>query len=425
MRNIIQDILVNISLFSAAWIIGRKLPRRSWFWLRTAVSFAGFCVLRQLYFNGFVPLFTRQNQLFANILGYATLLGLTAVAVAVCFDSDFWAALFCGGTSYCVQHICQRTYRVFAKFVLKDAPEHLHILCFLGVIVCYMLLLYLFVRKLPVDRILVNNKGVLVATLIIIASTSVLDLTFFRAVWEGGDLLWMCIYVSSIMMSLLILALQFNMAASRKKDIELDTIKDILEQERSQYYFEKTMIDMVNIKCHDLKHQIAALDQSAQRKLEEDLSAVVEAYDSNFKTGNVALDVVLTRKNFDCKGRGISLTCVAKGECLDFMSELDIYSLFGNILDNAIEATDKLEDPERRVINLTVFQEGYFVRIHEENYFGGALTFSGGLPETTKKDTAYHGIGLKSIKMLAQKYDGSLKIDTVDGRFVLDIMFSV
>ncbi len=425
MRSVIQDILVNISLFSAAWIIGRRLPRRKLFWLRTAVCFAVFCVLRQLFFNGLVPLLDPTYKILWSTCGYAGLLGMTTVSVMLCFDSDFWAALFCGGTSYCVQHICQRTYRIFAKFVLKGAPEYLHILSFLGLLIFYMLLLYIFVKKLPIDRIVVSNRGVLVATLVIIASTSVLDLTFFRAMREGGLLLRVCIYISTIMMSALILALQFNMASSRKKDIELDTIKDLLEQERSQYYFEKTMIDMVNIKCHDLKHQIAALDQSAQKKLEEDLSQVVEAYDSNFKTGNVALDVVLTRKNFDCKGRGISLTCVAKGECLDFMSELDIYSLFGNILDNAIEATDKLEDPERRVINLTVFQEGYFVRIHEENYFGGALTFSGGLPETTKKDTAYHGIGLKSIRMLAQKYDGSLKIDTVDGRFILDIMFSV
>ncbi len=56
MRNVIQDILVNISLFSAAWIIGRRLPRRKLFWLRTAVCFAVFCVLRQLFFNGLVPL---------------------------------------------------------------------------------------------------------------------------------------------------------------------------------------------------------------------------------------------------------------------------------------------------------------------------------------------------------------------------------
>ena len=152
---------------------------------------------------------------------------------------------------------------------------------------------------------------------------------------------------------------------------------------------------------------------------------MIEAYDSSFRTGNVALDVVLTRENFNCKEKNVKLTCVANGACLNFMSEVDVYSLFGNILDNAIEASEKLEDPEKRIISLTVSQEGYFVNIHAENYFCDHLTFTDGLPETTKLDTVYHGYGLKSIRMLVQKYEGSLKISTNEDRFVLDILFSV
>ena len=151
----------------------------------------------------------------------------------------------------------------------------------------------------------------------------------------------------------------------------------------------------------------------------------MNAYDSSFHTGNIALDVVLTRESFSCGEKNISMTCLADGKCLDFISEVDIYSLFGNILDNAIEATEKVPDPEKRLLTLDIAQEGYFVHIRVENYFTDKLTFTNGLPDSTKGDSLYHGFGMKSIKMLVQKYGGSLKVYTKGERFVLDIMFSV
>lgn len=425
MRDIIQDILGNICLFAAAWIIAYRMPKRKMFWVRTVLCFAVFCVLRHLYFDSIVPLIEGDDWSISNMLGFTVLLGLTTASVAIAFDCGFWPALFCGSTSYCLQHICQRTYLLLSRLWLNDAPEILYVLLFVGIMAVCLAALCLFIRKFHIDRIVVDNKYLLMVSLVIIASAMVLDLVMFRAMHEGGNLLRYCIYISSILISSLVFVLQFSMVSRKKKELELDAIKAMLDEERSQYYFEKSMIEMVNIKCHDLKHQIAALDQADRKKLRDDIKPVVDAYDSSFRTGNVALDVVLTREKFNCKEKGITLTCVANGKCLEFMSEVDVYSLFGNILDNAIEATEKLEDKEKRVISLTVAQDGYFINIHAENYYCDTLTFSDGLPETTKKDTVYHGFGLKSIRMLVHKYDGSMKLTTNEDRFVLDIMFSV
>ena len=425
MRDIIQDTLGNLSLIAAAWVVAGVTPRRENFWARTALCFVGICLLRYLYFNVLTVGFFGNAGRIMNMLGFAVLMLMTAGSVAVAFDCSFWTALFCGSVGYSLQHICQRTYMILSRELIQALPEAAHILIYVGIVAVCLLLINLLLKRLKIDRIVVDNKSLLLASVLVVGSTTVLDLLTFRAMHIGGHPLRYCVAVSSIIISILTVALQFCMVTGKRRELELDTIKTLLEEERRQYFFEKSMIEMVNIKCHDLKHQIASLDKEGQKKLREDIRPVIEAYDSSFRTGNVALDVVLTRENFNCKEKNVKLTCVANGACLNFMSEVDVYSLFGNILDNAIEASEKLEDPEKRIISLTVSQEGYFVNIHAENYFCDHLTFTDGLPETTKLDTVYHGYGLKSIRMLVQKYEGSLKISTNEDRFVLDILFSV
>lgn len=425
MPNLFQDFLGNLSLIAAAWVIAGNTPRRENFWARTVLCFAVVCLARYVYFDVLTAGLSGDVDRYCNMLGFAVLMLMTAGAVALAFDCSFWTALFCGSVGYSLQHICQRTYMILSKELIAELPEAIHVLTYVLIVTACMLLSGLLLKRLKIDRIVVDNKYLLLASMLVVGSTTVLDLLFFRAINTPGYALRYCIWTSSILISLLTVALQFSMVTSKRREIELDTIKTLLEEERRQYFFEKSMIEMVNIKCHDLKHQLAAMDKEGQKKLSEDIQPVIDAYDSSFRTGNVALDVVLTRENFNCKEKNVKLTCVANGACLTFMSEVDVYSLFGNILDNAIEATEKLEDPEKRVISLTVAQEGYFVNIHAENYYSDKLTFTDGLPETTKLDTVYHGYGLKSIRMLVQKYDGSLKIGTNEDRFVLDILFSV
>lgn len=410
-------------MFLGAGIIAWKTPKRKLFWLRAAGCFAVFCVLRWLYFSVLSQLIPFEVRYYINMIGFAVLLLLLSTAVVVCFDCDVWTGLFCGSTSYSAQHVCQRSYMLWSRLLLKNSIATLHILLFVFFIILTCGLLFLIMRKLKIDKIVVDNKYLLAITVIIVMTSVVLDLISFRALQGSSDLLWCCIHISSIFISALILTLQISMVTGKKVEIERDTVKEMLESEREQYYFEKSMIDIVNIRVHDLKHRLSKEGLTEEEKKE--VESAVKAYDSSFKTGNTALDVVLTRKNFACRENGIELTCAAQGDSLGFMSEADVYSLFGNILDNAIEASEKLEDKGKRVISLSIRKNGYFVSIHAENYFAGKLNFSGGLPQTTKKDAGLHGYGLKSIGMLVDKYGGSMKVGTKEDRFFLDIMLTL
>ena len=102
----------------------------------------------------------------------------------------------------------------------------------------------------------------------------------------------------------------------------------------------------------------------------------------------------------------------------------DICSLFGNILDNAIEATQQVRIEERRLINLSVRQHKGFIIIECENYSENKLEIEKGrtLPGTTKGDKIRHGFGLKSIQKVAEKYNGAMTITLQDGWFQVRVL---
>ena len=116
---------------------------------------------------------------------------------------------------------------------------------------------------------------------------------------------------------------------------------------------------------------------------------------------------------------------MADGECLDFMQESDIYSLFGNAIDNAIEAVIKLSDDEKRIIGVKVCAVGNMITVNIHNFYEYDIRFNHetGLPETSKKNKNIHGYGMKSIRYIVEKYDGSLSVKAKDGIFRLDILF--
>mgnify|MGYP000110845584 FL=1 len=63
--------------------------------------------------------------------------------------------------------------------------------------------------------------------------------------------------------------------------------------------------------------------------------------------------------------------------------------------------------------------------VQEENYFCGGLDFKDGLPQTTKDDKNYHGFGMRSIRMIVNKYEGALSAYAKDGVYYLNIIFSL
>ena len=207
---------------------------------------------------------------------------------------------------------------------------------------------------------------------------------------------------------------------------ELEAVQNVLQNQYVQYKQSRESIDLINYKYHDLKHQIAVLrSEEDPKKREEFLNRMEEGirqYEAQNKTGNKVLDTVLTTKSLYCNKHGITFTCVADGTLLDFMDVMDICSIFGNALDNAIECEMKIPEKEKRLIHVTVSKQRNFLILRFENYYEDKLQYNEGALTTTKKEKEYHGYGLKSIKYTVDKYEGAVSIDTKDNWFDLKIL---
>ena len=178
---------------------------------------------------------------------------------------------------------------------------------------------------------------------------------------------------------------------------------------------------------HDIKNHLLAIGKMSEGGSERvndyigSLIGELEPYESLVETGNELLNGILSEKLSAAKSKGISLEIQADCSGLGFVSDTDLCTIFGNALDNAIEACEKVEPAEDRVIRVKSEALAGHEFITVTNSCVGTVDVSGGIPFTTKEDKKLHGIGIRSMKRTLEKYSGDLIIKPEKGRFTLAI----
>lgn len=283
-----------------------------------------------------------------------------------------------------------------------------------GVVFTVLYFMEHYLRK-DVEELQITKRELLASLCIVLIVYCVSNMSYLNPNWLFSSFLAKDIFIIRTLVDLCGVVLLYAYHIQLKEvqtRFEMDMLQNIMQMQYSNYQLSKESIDMVNQKYHDLKHQIMLLKAEADAKQSvrylEQIEREVKIYEAQNKTGNKVLDIVLTSKSAYCQGEGIELKSVVEGSLLNFMDDMDISALFGNILDNAIEAVKKLPDKERRLIRLYVVQEKQFLRICAENYCEENIHFKKGMPVTTKKDKRIHGYGMKSIQSAVKKYNGSV-----------------
>ncbi|HIW02966.1 MAG TPA: GHKL domain-containing protein [Candidatus Protoclostridium stercorigallinarum] len=423
------ELLVAEGLFT--W----KLRRRRFFVLRLAAALA-VCALAAFFF----PV-AAYNAAYASLM-FSSLFAVSLLGIKFCFREPWKNVLFCAFLSYTVQHlafVCYNLIVVAMNLVeagaigtyLEEAESNYNVFTALAYVFCYYIiywLSYLFCGT-RIERhkdLSVGSSGLLLlsaAILLVVVLFNAVVVYYSAAHYDRVHLI--VSFLSGAVSCVLVLVIQFGLVDNNMLRREMDTVQLLRHQEQEQYALAKENIDIINVKCHDLKHKFAAFRGRLEESEINEMENAVMIYDSIVKTGNEVLDVVLTEKSLTAGKNGIRLTVTADDSDLSFMSRSDQYSLFGNIVDNAFEAVMKLHDEEMRVISLDVHTTGKLLSVHLENYFSGAIRFAGGLPETTKSDKRFHGFGMKSVRMIAEKYGGNVTVRTDGGLFLLDILVPV
>lgn len=227
----------------------------------------------------------------------------------------------------------------------------------------------------------------------------------------------MFVKVLIAIMYLVIIAIRAGLVTRQKIETELQITESLLRQEKKRYTEMRDSIEVINMRCHDLKRQLSKLQNKLTQEEVDALREAIEIYDSNINTGNEIVDTVLYQKELYCRKNGIRLSWVCDGKCLSFISPSSLYALLENAMENAIEATINLPE-EQKIITINAFQEGGSVQIEVSNYFDSEKEAQHG---TTKEDKVHHGLGLKSMRYIASSYGGTIETSCVDNIFILNI----
>lgn len=258
---------------------------------------------------------------------------------------------------------------------------------------------------------------------------SILVYTIFLNLRMSDESILYSVYSTYIVGDLFCLLLLFNLFYESGLKQKYRIMEQLLYAEQRMQKMNRENTELINRKCHDLKQQINAL-RSMGKSAEMDaylreIEQATEFYESNIRTGNKMLDLLLMEKLLYCKQHRIKLSCIVEGEKLAFIDSMDLYSLFGNALDNAIESVVQETDVEKRTISFKVASQGKILSIHFENYIGHELEFADDLPLTTKSDKEYHGFGMMSIRYIVEKYGGTMQISATDNLFQLNILMLI
>lgn len=208
--------------------------------------------------------------------------------------------------------------------------------------------------------------------------------------------------------------------------VALAQTEALLKAQQEQYYQSQRNIEELNRIHHDLKHYVAAIREEDSAALRStylaELEDSIRGYESQIDTGNPTLDVILNSKMERCLRENISMTNVVDGQAVAFMDLVRLSALFGNALDNAIEASLRIDNPDERHIKVSVYRRLDFVMIKVENHTRTAVTLERGLPRTTKRDRTRHGYGLANMRSIVESYEGTMTIDVEDGWFTVRML---
>ena len=382
-----------------------------------------------------------ENWILENALFYGILFVLMVATVTGLYQIKILDALDITTTGYIVQNLCSQFVQILfrkdtvrmmnqAIYAAADKKEvMLRVLIgtfksFPIMLVCYLILYIPFQNKTNRTNYTEATRRKLLY-ISLLALLCVLFVSSYRDTHAAESFaLMLASRLLSMLCCLLLLIMKTGILQLNSVEQETDTLKRLRVAEREQYEQKKETVELINIKCHDLKHLIDRMGKQgmapAQSELNE-MKKLIRIYDSSVKTGNETLDVILTERSLYCEKYGIRLSCIADGSRLSFMSVTDIGSLFGNALENAIQAVQKLDNPDDRIISLKVEEKGGMLLIRVENSYAETLEFDGELPKTTKEDNGYHGFGLKSIRMVAERYGGVMRIQAGE-QFVLTVL---
>ena len=404
-----------------------KLRRRNHFWLWLVLCLS--CFIGFAYSWSLIPYINSVTSIIFSILFFfIAFFGLIGSLMA-CFKVNIQAAMFLGTAGYAMQHFTYKLIQIVIGSIEKGIPSFvdnnygIYGIYASFVIISLPIFYNMFGKKIHNNEtLIIEDSRLLIISIILIICTVILNLIYESFVKVSNLTLFIVGCLFDMVCCFLTLFIEFEMLKSKEISEAYIQMKTIWESEKKQLEISKENMDYMKILAHDLKHELNESTLLISKDKVDELNHRIAAFGNSIKTGNDILDLVIAERTLIVQKENINLSIIADGSVLSNMKQSDCYSLFMIIMDNAIDAVKELPKDQRE-ISLAVRESMGMILIHEVNPFKGTLNFKDGLPQTTKRDSMYHGFGTKSIKGIVDSYSGDCEISIKDNNiYVLNIL---
>lgn len=226
----------------------------------------------------------------------------------------------------------------------------------------------------------------------------------------------------------------FKLYLNLSKEKELQKYNTVYKQQLelcNQHMIEKETVMMEARKNnHDLKQHFILLMELIDKQnstaaiayLQKLINIQVFTNNGICRTNNIVVDSLVNAKYAMAVKNNIKFECDIHIPVQLPFENADICIILGNIIDNAIEATELLAEDKRKINFYMRYEKGVLIITVVNNYNGKIKRNKNGKIISHKKDWINHGIGLESVKNIANKYNGSTVLDITETRFIIKIM---
>jgi signal transduction histidine kinase len=306
-----------------------------------------------------------------------------------------------------------------------ETQSMLRVICILIAKSILMIVVMTFYRIFHGNKSIPNRYMVLISVIsaFILLSNLVMMQSGIGIDTEHVGIFSMIFFIASLGIELTLFFFCFKIADSIEKQKNTLLIEINNEMLKKSLDDTKQALDLWRESIHDYKHKIIALTQIAEA---EDVDAIktflraesqlVQKKLYYIKTGNSVVDTVINTKQSVAEQNGISVMVHAHISENCKIDAMDLTIIMGNLLDNAIEACRNEMEP---YIDIEMKENETFVMIDIRNKYTGSVSET---LQTSKREKDFHGIGLKSVKRLVEKYHGTFLYEAVEEQFRVSIV---
>ncbi|MCM1155214.1 MAG: GHKL domain-containing protein [Roseburia sp.] len=251
----------------------------------------------------------------------------------------------------------------------------------------------------------------------------------FYGPYEKQEILMSVHCIIILVILLLVVFLFQNLRKKQDEEKKRALLQSQIQNMQSHITETERIYERIGGIRHDLNNHVYVISSLLERRQYEDaqtylekLRGAVDTFEILLKTGNPVTDIIINEKCREARQKGITFEAdfhyVQEG-----LDVFDVSVILNNALENAFEAAAATA---AAYVSLQTCRKKNAYLIIVRNSYDGKLRLSAeGIPETTKDDRGLHGLGLKNIRSVVEKYFGTLAIEQSGNEVILTIMLMI